>query len=169
MLLLKVLLALWHRGTVRRLTRYWLGWLGLAWLGLAWLGLDTAAYAVQDLGPEEAMVMAKLACKHGNPKLVVGIDLAGNEHTHPPEMFVAAFNYAHERSMGITVHAGEGQTEQSQVYLPRCSPPHSHLTHPYTRFKSGARSAKASCAPFVSLRQANNQHTRGAVGAHARV
>jgi adenosine deaminase len=39
---------------------------------------------------------------------VVGIDLAGNEHAHPPELFAAAFEAAHASgTLGITVHAGE--------------------------------------------------------------
>ena len=64
---------------------------------------------LRDLGPSEAMVMAKLACKHAGSKLVVGIDLAGNEITHPPELFCDAFDYAHGNGMGITIHAGEGR------------------------------------------------------------
>ena len=43
---------------------------------------------LRDLGPSEAMVMAKLACKHAGSKLVVGIDLAGNEITHPARAFL---------------------------------------------------------------------------------
>ena len=52
------------------------------------------AYAVA--GPQEAVTITTLAAKHavlcggGGGELVVGVDLAGNEHAHPPELFVEA-------------------------------------------------------------------------------
>lgn len=69
---------------------------------------------LRDFGTEEALVMTQLACKHGLSKLVVGVDLAGNEVDHPPEKFVDAFSYAHERGMGITIHAGEGSSQEAE-------------------------------------------------------
>jgi len=93
---------------------------------------------LRDLGPDEAMVVAQLAVRSSatgggdgdgaggaggvggaggaggaggdaaDALRVVGIDLAGNEHAHPPELFVAAFEAAHATgTLGITVHAGE--------------------------------------------------------------
>lgn len=58
--------------------------------------------------------MTQLACRHGLSKLVVGVDLAGNEYDHPPEKFIDAFSYAHERGMGITIHAGEGSSQEAE-------------------------------------------------------
>ncbi len=69
--------------------------------------------ALRDLGPMEALKMTKLACKIGIDKLVVGVDLAGNEHAFPPKDFVDAFDHAHENNLGITIHAGEGTDEES--------------------------------------------------------
>ena len=69
---------------------------------------------LRDFGAEEAMVMAKLACKHGLDKLVVGVDLAGNEYDHPPEKFIEAFDFVYANGLGITIHAGEGKSEQAE-------------------------------------------------------
>ena len=77
---------------------------------------------LRDLGPQEAMTIAQLAVRSSvlptsdaetgaavtDDMRVVGIDLAGNEHTHPPELFEEAFALAHSAgTLGITVHAGE--------------------------------------------------------------
>ena len=45
---------------------------------------------------------------------MVGVDLAGNEYDHPPEIFIEAFDFAHAHGLGITVHAGEGNSEQAK-------------------------------------------------------
>ena len=69
---------------------------------------------LRDLGPDEAMVMAKLACKFKMDKLIVGVDLAGNEYDHPPEKFADAFDLVFKNNLGITIHAGEGRTKQAE-------------------------------------------------------
>ena len=71
---------------------------------------------LRDLGPEEAMAMAQLACDHGRDKYIVGVDLAGNEYDHPPEEFVCAFDFVHnhESNLGITIHAGEGDSDAAE-------------------------------------------------------
>ena len=38
---------------------------------------------------------------------VVGFDLAGDEHGHPPKKHLDAFEYIRERNFNITIHAGE--------------------------------------------------------------
>ena len=65
--------------------------------------------ALRDLGPDEALVMTQLAVRAGRAQLVCAVDLAGNEFAHPPEKFVAAFDFAHAHGMAVTIHAGEGK------------------------------------------------------------
>ncbi|MBS3116632.1 adenosine deaminase [Candidatus Woesearchaeota archaeon] len=67
--------------------------------------------ALRNLGPEYALRMVHLAecIKDAG---VVGVDLAGDEYNYPPELFVEAFTYARDRGIPITLHAGEGRTEQ---------------------------------------------------------
>jgi len=95
---------------------------------------------LRDFGPEEALVMTKLAVASPKEDLVVGVDLAGNEVTtmlvlllvllllvltralplqfaHPPAKFVAAFEYAFENGMAITIHAGEGPTDTTTQHV----------------------------------------------------
>ena len=69
---------------------------------------------LRDLGPDEAMAMANLACKFKMDKLIVGVDLAGNEYDHPPENFADAFDLVFKNNLGITTHAGEGRTKQAE-------------------------------------------------------
>ena len=81
---------------------------------------------LRDLGPEEALVMARLACKFKMDKLIVGVDLAGNEYDHPPEKFVDAFDLVFKNNLGITIHAGEGRTKQAEknIIASSCSSLH---------------------------------------------
>jgi adenosine deaminase len=68
---------------------------------------------LRDFGSEEAQRMCSLAMRAGADQRVVGVDLAGNEHAHPPELFVEAFTSVFEQgSLGITIHAGEGTAEE---------------------------------------------------------
>ena len=69
--------------------------------------------ALRDLGPNEAHKMVDLAVSMGRAHRVVGVDLAGNEYAHPPELFAEAFRGAHRAGLGVTVHAGEGSTAQA--------------------------------------------------------
>lgn len=62
--------------------------------------------ALRDLGPADALAMVRLAVEHAH-RGVVGVDLAGHEAAHPPELFVEAFDLAHKHGMHITIHAGE--------------------------------------------------------------
>lgn len=50
--------------------------------------------------------MAELAVAFRNDG-VVGFDLAGDEHGHPPKKHLDAFEYIRERNFNITIHAGE--------------------------------------------------------------
>lgn len=63
------------------------------------------AIASREMGPEVCLDTFRLAAKY--QPYVVGVDLAGDEDSHPPAPFAAAFDYAHDHGLGITVHAGE--------------------------------------------------------------
>ncbi len=63
------------------------------------------AIASREMGPEVCLRTFKLAAKYR--PYVVGVDLAGDEDNHPPKPFFAAFDYARDNGLGITVHAGE--------------------------------------------------------------
>jgi adenosine deaminase len=67
---------------------------------------------LRDLGADEALRITTLAANDENNS-VVGVDLAGNEYEHPPELFQQAFEVAHKAGLGITIHAGEGTSEQA--------------------------------------------------------
>jgi adenosine deaminase len=51
--------------------------------------------------------------KHDEGLLVVGVDLAGQEHGHPAEEHRLAYQVAHEAFLGKTVHAGEDYGPES--------------------------------------------------------
>ena len=51
--------------------------------------------------------------RHEEGLLVVGVDLAGQEHGHPAEEHTLAYQVAHEAFLGKTVHAGEDYGPES--------------------------------------------------------
>ncbi len=53
-----------------------------------------------------SLEIAELAVAFRN-KGVVGFDIAGDEHGHPPKKHLAAFQYIHRMNFSITIHAGE--------------------------------------------------------------
>ncbi|HEY0527571.1 MAG TPA: adenosine deaminase [Gemmatimonadaceae bacterium] len=57
--------------------------------------------------PETSLEMAKLAVEFRNEG-VVAFDLAGGEKGFPASNHAAAFRYAREHNLAVTVHAGEG-------------------------------------------------------------
>ena len=66
--------------------------------------------------PEWSRELAEMCIAHRD--WVVGLDLAGSTDGIPPEkwnMHVAAFDYAHENNVNITIHAGEAEGPQSCV------------------------------------------------------
>src|SRR6476660_2972569 len=63
--------------------------------------------ALRNFSPEDSLEMARLAVEFKNDG-VVAFDLAGPEKGNPNARHVAAFNYAREHNLAVTVHAGEG-------------------------------------------------------------
>jgi len=63
--------------------------------------------ALRHFTPEDSLEMAKLAVEFKNEG-VVAFDLAGGEKGNPAARHVAAFRYAREHDLAVTVHAGEG-------------------------------------------------------------
>lgn len=68
--------------------------------------------ALRAFTPEESLEMAQLAVEFRNDG-VVAFDLAGGEKGHPAARHVAAFRYAREHNLAVTVHAGEGDGAES--------------------------------------------------------
>ena len=68
--------------------------------------------ALRAFTPEESLEMAQLAVEFKNEG-VVAFDLAGGEKGHPAARHVAAFRYAREHNLAVTVHAGEGDGAES--------------------------------------------------------
>jgi adenosine deaminase len=62
--------------------------------------------------PESSLEMAQLAVEFRNEG-VVAFDLAGGEKGNPASRHAAAFRYAREHNLAVTVHAGEGDGAQS--------------------------------------------------------
>ncbi len=62
--------------------------------------------AVRNFGIERALRVARYAASRPHP-YVVGFSMAGEEIDHPPAMFAACYEIAHEAGLGATVHAGE--------------------------------------------------------------
>jgi len=61
---------------------------------------------MRHMSPESALEVVEKGKKYiGNG--VVAVDLAGNEHDFPPELFTEAFTQAKEYGYHITIHAGE--------------------------------------------------------------
>ncbi|MBL4888705.1 MAG: adenosine deaminase [Candidatus Lindowbacteria bacterium] len=61
--------------------------------------------------PESSIATVELADKHRG--MVVGIDLAGDEHNFPIESHAAAFSRAEEMELQVTIHAGEASGSES--------------------------------------------------------
>ena len=61
---------------------------------------------------ETSLEMARLAVEFRNDG-VVAFDLAGGEKGNPASVHVAAFRYAREHNLAVTVHAGEGDGADS--------------------------------------------------------
>ena len=67
---------------------------------------------VRHYGPEDCERAAKWAVSLDDP-IVRGVNLAGNETTHPADMFKKAFQIAHDGGLQGVVHAGEAVGPQS--------------------------------------------------------
>ncbi len=67
---------------------------------------------LRHLEPAVSLGLAKLAVAHRD-RGVVGFDLAGGERGHPASDHAAAFAYAREHNLAVTVHAGEGDGADS--------------------------------------------------------
>ncbi len=63
--------------------------------------------ALRQLSPETSLEMARLAVAYLD-RGVVGFDLAGAEEGNPAIRHSAAFSYARDHDLAVTVHAGEG-------------------------------------------------------------
>jgi adenosine deaminase len=68
--------------------------------------------ALRHFTPEDSLEIAKLAVEFKNEG-VVAFDLAGGEKGNPAARHVAAFRYAREHDLAVTVHAGEGDGAES--------------------------------------------------------
>jgi len=68
--------------------------------------------ALRNLPPESSMEQARLAVAHKG-RGVVAFDLAGGELGNPASDHAAAFRYARENDLAVTVHAGEGDGAES--------------------------------------------------------
>ena len=68
--------------------------------------------ALRNFTPEDSLEMAQLAVEFKNEG-VVALDLAGGEKGNPAARHVAAFRYAREHDLAVTVHAGEGDGAES--------------------------------------------------------
>jgi len=68
--------------------------------------------ALRQFTPEDSLEMAQLAVEFKNEG-VVALDLAGGEKGNPAARHVAAFRYARELDLAVTVHAGEGDGAES--------------------------------------------------------
>ena len=68
--------------------------------------------ALRHFSPEDSLEMAQLAVEFKNDG-VVAFDMAGPEKGHPVARHAAAFKYAREHNLGVTVHAGEGDGVES--------------------------------------------------------
>lgn len=67
-------------------------------------GLILCAMRHQDA--EMSLEIAELAVAFRN-RGVVGFDIAGDEHGHPPKRHLEAFQFIRSRNFNITIHAGE--------------------------------------------------------------
>jgi adenosine deaminase len=67
---------------------------------------------LRQFSPDDSLEMAQLAVEFKDDG-VVAFDLAGGEKGNPAARHVAAFKYAREHNLAITVHAGEGDGAES--------------------------------------------------------
>jgi adenosine deaminase len=67
---------------------------------------------LRNLAPEVSMELAQLAVAY-RKRGVVAFDLAGGEAGNPASVHAAAFTYARENDLAVTVHAGEGDGAHS--------------------------------------------------------
>jgi adenosine deaminase len=77
--------------------------------------------ALRSLPMPHAMEMAELAVAYRD-RGVVAFDLAGGEAGHPAQAHAAAFDFARQHDLAVTVHAGEGDGPLSiREALHRCA------------------------------------------------
>ncbi len=62
--------------------------------------------AMRHMDPSVSVETAELAVAYRD-RGVVGFDIAGDEHGHPPKRHLQAFQYIREKNFNITIHAGE--------------------------------------------------------------
>jgi len=70
--------------------------------------------AMRHLPPEETERAARLALRYQG-RGVVGFDLAGAEHGHPPAQHAGALRLARDAGLAITLHAGEADVAERVV------------------------------------------------------
>jgi adenosine deaminase len=68
--------------------------------------------ALRHLSPDVSLELAQLAVSY-RKRGVVAFDLAGGEAGNPASAHAAAFKYARENNLALTVHAGEGDGSDS--------------------------------------------------------
>jgi adenosine deaminase len=68
--------------------------------------------ALRNLDPDNSLELARLAVAY-KKRGVVAFDLAGGEAGNPASAHAAAFRYARENNLALTVHAGEGDGADS--------------------------------------------------------
>lgn len=68
--------------------------------------------ALRNLSPDVSLELAQLAVSY-RKRGVVAFDLAGGEAGNPASAHAAAFRYARENNLALTVHAGEGDGSES--------------------------------------------------------
>lgn len=68
--------------------------------------------ALRHLAPDVSLELAQLAVSY-RKRGVVAFDLAGGEAGNPASAHAAAFQYARENNLALTVHAGEGDGSDS--------------------------------------------------------
>ncbi len=62
--------------------------------------------AMRNMDPSYSLETAELAVAFRD-RGVVGFDIAGDEHGHPPKRHLEAFQYVRSKNFTITIHAGE--------------------------------------------------------------
>lgn len=62
--------------------------------------------AMRDMTPGLSLETAELAVSYRD-RGVVGFDIAGDEHGHPPKRHLEAFQHIRDKNFNITIHAGE--------------------------------------------------------------
>jgi adenosine deaminase len=62
--------------------------------------------AMRNMDPGLSLETAELAVAY-RERGVVGFDIAGDEHGHPPKRHIEAFQHIRDKNFNITIHAGE--------------------------------------------------------------